>query len=173
MPTFIQIYQTEQSNVHSIHLYLEGIFYKGYEHSAYLFIKHIQHFQIKSRYVKTVGKDIVSIGFPKQSLDRLFSGRILETITDDSGNQIEVICRVDEKGLSEEDFTVWKQSQAETMYQGGAMSSFPRKNQIEAGIADILEQIQIFPVEQRTPMECMTFVSELKKKTTCLDRKEK
>lgn len=69
MSTIKERVEREQSNIDKIYLYKEGIFYRAYERSAYLWINHICKYEIKKRYVKTVGKVIVYLGFPMSVLE--------------------------------------------------------------------------------------------------------
>lgn len=65
MSTIKERIEREQSNCDKIYLYKEGIFYRAYERSAYLWITNICNYEIKKRYVKTIDRDIVYLGFPE------------------------------------------------------------------------------------------------------------
>ncbi len=52
MSTIKERIEQEQSNIDKIYLYKEGIFYKAYERSAYLWVNNICNYEIKKRYVK-------------------------------------------------------------------------------------------------------------------------
>ena len=73
MSNLSEILQNECTNTHILYFYREGVFYKAYEHSAYLFVKHVKPFQVKKRMVKSVKQEVVSIGFPINSLTNYFS----------------------------------------------------------------------------------------------------
>lgn len=73
MSNLSEILQNECTNAHILYFYREGVFYKAYEHSAYLFVKHVKPFQVKKRMVKSVKQEVVSIGFPTNSLTNYFS----------------------------------------------------------------------------------------------------
>ena len=66
--TFAEILQREEGNTQSLFLYSEGGFIKLYEHSAYLFNTHVRDFKLSCRFVKTVNRYVVSLGFPANSL---------------------------------------------------------------------------------------------------------
>ena len=57
-----------------IRLYAEGIFYKAYERSAWVACRVLHPFMVKKRAVRKVGQEVVSIGFPKTSLDKWAGG---------------------------------------------------------------------------------------------------
>jgi hypothetical protein len=51
----------EEGNINCIHLYKEGSFWKAYEQSAYLFVKHIKNYQTKLRHYKSINREVISI----------------------------------------------------------------------------------------------------------------
>ena len=52
-----------------IFLHQEGIFWKLYERSAFWFVQNRHAFRATRRYVKNIGVDVVSIGFPMTAYD--------------------------------------------------------------------------------------------------------
>lgn len=101
MPTIQEILVLESSNAHHIHFYREGVFYKAYDRSAYLFVHHIKPFQVKKKFVKQVGADVVSVGFPTNSITNYFPK---EKITEE-GNKAEVDIA---KSIDVAAFELWK-----------------------------------------------------------------
>ena len=67
-----------------IRLYSEGIFYKAYERSAWMACRVLHPFMVKKRAVRKVGQEVVSIGFPKTSLQKWAGGRRMEDAGDES-----------------------------------------------------------------------------------------
>ncbi len=53
-----EIIELEQKN-DKIILHRDGIFYKAYEISAYIFIHHIKQYEAKTKYYKNIKQDIV------------------------------------------------------------------------------------------------------------------
>jgi len=51
----------------------EGLFWRAYEVSAYLFVRNIKDYQIKKKHYTNVGKDVVFLGFPNSVLDDILS----------------------------------------------------------------------------------------------------
>jgi hypothetical protein len=45
-------------------LYKEGLFYKCYNEDAMVFVKNIREYKVSKNFVKSVGEDVYSIGFP-------------------------------------------------------------------------------------------------------------
>src|ERR1039458_8806409 len=99
-----EIQEIEKTNFESIHLFKEGIFWRGYEKSAWRFVKKIKQYRVLKKYVKGVKQDIVYLGFPEN---------ILEEILEMAGNNGFLIEKTDTKisitKLPEDSgFEVWK-----------------------------------------------------------------
>jgi hypothetical protein len=45
-------------------LYKEGLLYKFYNEDAMVFVKNIREYKVSKNFVKSVGEDVYSIGFP-------------------------------------------------------------------------------------------------------------
>ena len=60
----------EESNAGVIRLYLEGTFLKAYERSAFAFCTRIKDYKVLRKESKTLGRDILYVGFPSSALDR-------------------------------------------------------------------------------------------------------
>lgn len=162
MPNLSSILSTESSNTHTLYFYREGVFYKAYERSAYLFVKYIRPFQIKKRIVKSVKQEVVSVGFPTNSLPNYFSA--------DKIKEKENVAEIElEKEIDIHEFELWK---AEIpLYQEGSSMCGQSANSKEDHEAhhnkcfenETIMKIKMFPIEGKTPLECMLFLSELKK----------
>lgn len=55
-------------------LFREGMFWKAYQEAAYLFVTNVKPYQINKNYVKKVGIDVFSLGFPIPSTAKILSG---------------------------------------------------------------------------------------------------
>lgn len=63
-----EIFDAELDNKDRIYLYLEGTFWKAYERSAFRFVKEVKPYLAKKKYVKTIGEEMVALGFPDSYL---------------------------------------------------------------------------------------------------------
>lgn len=78
MPTIKDILQEERGRASdSIVLFLEGKFWKAYERSAYALTK-IHNFKPSKRFIKLVGEEVISIGFPLEQLPKYVAGAVIE-----------------------------------------------------------------------------------------------
>ena len=151
-----------------IHLFREGTFYRAYEWSAWLCQNHFPELKVTHRLLKG-GDDIVFVGFPLTSLDR-YTPRGAE-VAPTGENSIDIVLPADvfptssESETSAVDFANWKQSQplteaskkkVEEERMVAARNAHPR-------LTDVMLKILAFPIEQRSPMECMTFLGDVKR----------
>lgn len=75
-----EILDLEQENTDSIFLYLEGSFYKAYERSAFAFSTRVKEFRLLRKESKTLGRDILYLGFPQTSLEKVLSNCMVQRI---------------------------------------------------------------------------------------------
>lgn len=150
------ILEREKQN-NEIILHREGIFYIAYEHSAWLFTVAIHNFKVKKQYIKCVAQDVVSIGFPMTSLENLASGC---EITDEGGvlHLLLPAGRLPQKN----DFENWKFLQHHAKGQEEQTTHVSENNAPLAKKLELLKMINDFPIECKTPLECMLFLSEIK-----------
>ena len=47
---------------------------KAYDESAFMFVTHFKAYQVNRSFVKTVGQDVYSLGFPHLSIEKILSG---------------------------------------------------------------------------------------------------
>lgn len=50
-----------------IKLHKEGLFWRAYEQSAFLFINNIKEYNVTKKYYKNVKQELVYLGFPQNS----------------------------------------------------------------------------------------------------------
>lgn len=148
--------ESEKQN-NEIILHREGVFYIAYEQSAWLFTVAIHNFKIKKQYIKCVAQDVVSIGFPMTSLEKLASG--YETI--DEGGVLHLLLPA---GMlpQKNDFENWKCLQHYAKEQERQTTHVGKENVQFAKKLELLKRINDFPIECKTPLECMLFLSEIK-----------
>lgn len=78
MPTIKEILHKENTReVGWIVMFLEGKFWKAYEQSAYALAQHY-NFKPTKRFVKLVGEEVISVGFPEEQLAKYLTGAIRE-----------------------------------------------------------------------------------------------
>lgn len=151
MPSIKQIIEKERQNPGKIYLYKEGIFYRAYNRSAYLWVRHICEYEVKTRFVKTVGGNVFYIGFPVTALETRLNGRYY--------NQCDDYVEVDAAGVDEVDYDNWTKTHMAVTER----VEMPEPPAGQSGVEAIVEEIRNFPLESSTPIECVVFLSRLKK----------
>ena len=114
---------------------------------------------VKKLFVKSVNQEVVSIGFPTNSLRNYFAADKIQ----EKDNEAEVPLDV---AVNLSDFESWRENVAVTP----AKEQSAKVNSRTSTAADMSEdertivmKIKTFPIEVKTPLECMVFLSELKK----------
>ena len=162
--TLQEIVDLEAQNDGVIRLYFDGVFWKAYQQSAYLFARNVMAFKLTRKFVKFVSMEVVSLKFSKQSLEKLFSKKQLVEV---AANQLSVFGY--SSGL--ENYQQWleatpltrkKREPAKVPTQENVSSEdgplpFAEKER------HVIEQLCNFRIEKSTPMDCMTFIVSLQK----------
>lgn len=150
-----------------VHLFCEGTFYRAYEWSAWLCLRYFTEMKVTHRLLKG-GEDIVFVGFPLTSLDRYTpQGAIISPSGDKSiamALPSDVFTPETDIESLKEAFEDWKHCQPLT--EASKKKVEEEKIRVERNthprLTDIMLRILAYPIEQHSPMECMTFLSDIK-----------
>ena len=167
MDDIISVSEREVRDAPKVILYPEGIFYKAYGYSAFRFIRHIRTYRAKKHYYKKLDGEICSIGFPRKVLAQLEAGgwEVMQC-----ENRIEV--GGDFAPVDEDDYRRWVESVPLVQPKGRPV---PAARAPETAVAvqppcpdaraeGVLRSLREFAIESATPLECMMFLSELKRR---------
>ena len=169
------------SDAFEVNLYKEGgVFWKAYEQSAYAIHQIRREYKSKKEYVKKVATQVVSIGFPDSALRDILSAFAVV------GRNEKVINLKTREPIDLEAFKVWKEALPvfvptcenckiqDSMIQdlkmqnakieplnSVAIESLNSETNSEAII--VYNKVRHLDLSNVTPMDCMTFLSELKK----------
>ena len=160
-----------------IYLFPEGTFYRAYEWSAWLCCRYMNQFKATRREQKTEWKDdttAVFIGFPITSLAKYLPEDAQVTANDDKSVAITLQPAVlPETGDAEslaEDFRHWKNSVPMAQPKRTSL-----RDELKGGVemqphhlSEVMLRVLSFPIEQKTPMECMAFIAEVKQQLASL-----
>lgn len=137
-----------------IRLYTEGLFYKAYEYSAYLFVHFIKKYNVRKKYLKNIACEVVSIGFPKATFEKIVDKNI--KFVDEGDTRILLL----DEEIDEAKYESWKADIALVIDAKPVVKPDISENtEIEAKLVDL---IRSFRIENKTPMDCMLFIAELK-----------
>lgn len=156
-----------------VRLFAEGNFYRAYEWSAFLACRYINPFNASRRADKDGGSHVM-IGFPLGSLSKFTPDGA--TVVENEDNSVDMSLPVSllPEGLDVEamkkEFENWKGSvplkesekkpslAAELRAAGSPEASSPSPMRM----MDVMRLVLSFPVERKSPMECMAFLAEIK-----------
>ncbi len=160
------ILRVEQNNKNSIFLIKEGIFWRCYEYSAFLFVKNIKEFHITKKYIKNVKQNIIFIGFPDNILKQILKS--VETIHVSSLHVIKKETIIEIKGFADtEGFEQWKSGiklKVNTSRDESRFVSASKPNvSILVGFNHIIEKIRNYPSANKTPIETFNFLVQIQK----------
>ena len=160
-----------------IYLWSDGSFYHAYNFSAWLCVRYIHEFKATRRVFKNSSKmEIVLIGFPKTSLEK-FSPMDAKCEPFGEKNMILTLppsmVRPAEGSTLEQEYKNWKTTipiteskESQAASSGGDSANAPLSKKIASSapmsMTGIMKQILEFPVESRSPIECMVFLSDIK-----------
>lgn len=175
--TIAQIVESESGNTDRIHLYREGLFLKAYNRSAFLFQKYARSFKPVKKYYKSVGADVVMLGFPSANLSAVFPDGDFESA---DAMHVCVACPGE---INLREYEAWlgtvealpEKPKKEThraapqpvgIPAGMHVSLFDRVEHLPTPGREVIDRVaqelEAFSIENSTPMECMMFLSRLK-----------
>ena len=131
-------------------------FYRAYNHSAYLFHQVIAQHKVTRKFAKNINQEIVYDGFPADKLLERIGGRSHKKT--DLGYDVELATGELPKGSDYEEW--WATVPAEVASRGDLNSLSTSGVELYRSIC---ERIQIFPMETKSLIDCVSFLGELKK----------
>lgn len=153
-----------------IHLFEEGTFYRAYQWSAWLCHRYIKEFKPTHRKLKQDNETLIFVGFPVSSLmNYVNSDSQFVTVAD---KQVDVILPLslfedyNEKEFIEKDFLNWKSSVplSESSKHKSEEKFLQYKDLEHITTTELLNEIASYPLEQKTLLENLNFLSQLKQK---------
>lgn len=133
-----EIIDREQTNTDSVWLYLEGSFYKAYERSAFAFCTRIKDYKVLRKESKTLGRDILYVGFPMTALDRTLGNAMTRRVDE------VVIDVMLSYPINENEFFQWRDAQEVEQASRALLSPYTKvieKSPVYKTAYDILTQI--------------------------------
>lgn len=159
----------------TIYLFPEGTFYRAYEWSAWLCCRYINQFKPTRREIKgELCETVVFIGFTITSLGKFLPEEAQMNVGDDKSVSVVLPVSVFQDGSDAESlrlaFNEWKEAVPRAMQRKSSV-----RDDLKSGseqqphrMSEIMLRILAFPVEQKTPIECMNFITEIKQDITKL-----
>ncbi|PRQ85003.1 hypothetical protein [Elizabethkingia anophelis] len=131
-----------RENYHSIQLYKQGVFWVAYEQSAYSIWEH-KGYRVNKKYIKSLKRDVVSLGFPASVLDEI--GKIYKQDKLKSSSEYKLYMLSQE--LNKTLFLRWR---------------FNTHTHTQLRVTcDLVAKIKSFCLSNKTPLEAYLFLYEL------------
>lgn len=163
----------------TIHLFREGSFFRAYEWSAWLCVLYVSDkLKVSHKQSRKEGFSFCFVGFPVTSMEKYTPLGAAVTMIDDRRVEIRL-----EEGAMEaeasaetlsEAFLQWKEQQPFAAASSEVVVERPRDagTWVSQGsvphqpmrITDVMQMILAFPIESRSPMQAMQFLSEVKER---------
>jgi hypothetical protein len=142
-------------------LFKEGLFYKCFNEDAMVFTQRVRNYKITSKYVKSIGEQVLSIGFPTNEIEK--NKTTLEAIKNAIGassfkieDQFIEFNLVEQIKLNFQEFLKIQNAKIEVI-------SAVKNKKEETSNELLLKSIKEFDLVNSTPMQCILFIQELKK----------
>ena len=144
-------------------LFKEGVFYKCYNEDAMLFIKRVKEYKVNSKFIKSAGSVVHSIGFPVSETEKenLSFEIICEKISAENFEKKNenVVFLINDFEIKN-DYEVWEQSiqTSANKVVNHTNESYDRTIQLE----NIATMISNYDLANNTPMQGLSFIQDLK-----------
>jgi hypothetical protein len=159
--TIIEKIDSAKSNKYFI-LFKEGLFYKCYNQNAMVFVCKVKNYKVNLKFVKSVGEDVYSVGFPVSEVKKgsLSVANILEKIgakgyEENEGNIVFLLNDIGKK----QDYETWKKIIQETNI--GIVKQPTTQYQQSTYAEVIISMIKKFDLANSTPMQGLGFIQDL------------
>ena len=144
-------------------LFKEGLFYKCYNEDAMVFVKRVKAYKVNSKFIKSVGGVVNSIGFPvteieKESLSLEMISAKLKAENFEKKNE-DVVFLINDFEIKN-DYEVWEQS-----IQTLANKTIKHPNEScdkTMQLEKIANMISNYDLANNTPMQGLSFIQDLK-----------
>ena len=151
-----------------VRLYKEGVFWIAYEQSAFV-VSGVKTLKPTKKFVKKLGKEIVSVGFPASSLENVMTKFTLKE-RKDMMVVLEAAVACDETAYRE-----WKERMplAATKPKAVAVPLVAPQPLVATAPLErderesaVIERLLSFDIGNSSPMQCFVFLNELKQSIT-------
>ena len=153
-----------------IHLFEEGTFFRAYQWSAWLCHRYIKEFKPTHKRLKQGDETLIFVGFPVSSLMNYVSSQ--SQLITKSEKQVDlvfplsVIGDVLDVSCLETEYLNWKSSipLSESSKKKSSETLLQYKDIATITVEELLKEVACYPIEQKTMMESIAFLSHLKQK---------
>jgi hypothetical protein len=152
------------ANITTLTLYSEGLFYKCYNEDAMIFVKKVKAYKVSAKFIKSVGANVYSIGFPVREVEKghLDFENISEKI---AAKNYEVkdkhIVFLIGNADAKKDYNTWTATIQENKSIVVAKEPAPM-HKSRLAMDGIINMIKSYDLANSTPMQGLNFIQQLK-----------
>lgn len=165
--------RTTPESLRKLYLWADGTFFRAYEWSAWLCVRYIKQFKVTKRMVKSVGADMLFVGFPQSSLEKFLPERTEKIDGDDKSVILilpdDLVC-ADKDSTLEQDFQNWRTAVPLVEGKNAAATGTASVPSMTSpmSMTGIFKEVLNFPIEQKSPIESMLFLADVKRRLSSL-----
>jgi hypothetical protein len=161
---------TQSANSTLFTLYKEGLFYKCYNEDAMLFVQKVRAFKVSDKFVKSVKAKVNSIGFPASEV--LNGNLSFESISEKIGaKSFEVKNELVQFYLKDLESKKGYKDWVEVQHKNELLAQVPEPIYSKTNnSAHLLAMIKDYDLANRTPMQGLSFIQELKLEVQMIDK---
>lgn len=166
--------RSDDAQCRIVHLFPEGTFYRAYEWSAWLCSRYISQFKPTRRQLKNSEDTIVFVGFPTASLPKFVPEGTAAKVNEDKSVELTIpqslLPDIQQQEPFLTDFDNWKQSVplAETKKKSGSPAGLDEFAVQPSNARELLKKLLAYPIEQKTPIDSMLFLTELRREAVTM-----
>ncbi len=172
-----QLVQTGQ--LRDVHLHKEGTFMRAYEWSAWLCCRYLHEFKVNKRAFKSIEQPVAYIGFPETSLDKWMPEGGEQRVEGEKHLLVTLpeVMMTDNPDDLTTAYLEWKEAIPLTEATSGMHKKSGGKNDgnnvdgtdgIPLTLTAIMQRVLAFPIESKSPLECMIFLADIKQRMAAL-----
>lgn len=166
--------RTNDAECRVIHLFPEGTFYRAYQWSAWLCSRYISQFKPTRRQIKNTEDYLVFVGFPTASLSKFVPDGIQPIVNEDKTVDIRIpellVPAIESSEPFLTDYQNWMMSvpltEPKTKDKTDKVTDFLIAD--STNTKDILKKILSYPIEQKTPIDSMLFLTDLRRQVAAI-----
>ena len=148
-----EIILLEEGNKSQVFLLKEGMFWRVYNQSAFLFTKYVKALKLTKKFYKVVDREMLYGGFPDTVLTKvLHSTDGVFTVLEQQEKLIKLVLIDEQKYIKEAVFIEWFSE---------LKCQVPQKKQLTCEA--LVRDIQAFSILESTPIESQLFLVQLQK----------
>jgi len=159
--------ESERSNPEqygAVHLFHEGSFLRAYEWSAWLLCRYVHEFKVTRRQYKDVDNPVIFVGFPQTSLPKFVPEGCEVKNAEEKHMMMILPMTLTEENVAamRTDYKQWCNDQPLIESSRHSQQNRLSAENHPASITNVINTIQSFPIESKSPIDCMLFLAEIK-----------